>query len=1222
MLKDIGQLIRFLQEGRLSATDVRDIADDFGRKTNTHQSLSDDLDEGGTSARISSLVNFALRRNGLPILLDIMCEWRSDLRASLTELGFPDSHLSEARNVFLQWVVRDTQYVDTTGVLQTHRHVRVSLDAIYVPLEAFNDVPPNIMDLSRLSHKDADFRATASTIDVAGAGQLSTSTLETQSILQSSQHILSERNHIAHGGRPVTADVIRLVSQKFRLVLLGDPGGGKSTLVRYLALRHAQALLAEQSAIDDGVLVRFPILIRLADYVESGAWQTHSLSAYLPHYFARRECHLNDLDVVLRAQLSLGQCLVMLDGLDEIVSSDARRSVVQRIQDFASTFGGPTATPNHILITSRSAGYREVPLQTPFEVYTLSALSDKTIRLFLERWCPAVEAFETPDLPAEVHTQAAQREMTALLDALKVQGVRRLAENPLMLRTLALIHKVGRQLPQKRIDLYRLAAETLGYTWRVAQGVREDALLAQSRLFDPLYRDRLLGQLAYWIHLNRQTGLITESDVYRVLGRAWAEIERRPWQDDDPDLMIQKEIRQFLAVVREHTGLFVEKAPQQYGFLHLTFEEYYAARDLVSRSRTRIQRIRKHLHDPRWEEPILLALGYIGLTTPGDAEDLIEGAILGQGEQAREFGIEIDEAEVILDRSYLFVLRCLADDIPVAPALLETLLRRLEDEITHQTDRAHYSSYRNALTNRLRQLKGSRAGTLFGSRLCRALQDADPIVRERTITALSYIVIQTLETLTALRAALADPHLPVVLYTTRILKQWDITSLIAEFLEQASVEDATVRMHAIDVLSLLAPDDSKVADVLRNAMLDESVGVRCAAAAGLGNLHHLASPDVLMLCLGTLDSDPIVRNNAIGSLGRTLDYPFSEHFEHIVEVLCEALDDPDGNVRDSAFTALLVSDEGQQLTPAFLNLLKNANPSIRATGAYLLGNIDDGSEEVVTALFAASDDANYDVREAALENLARLIPDSSEAIQILLHELPKAATDVKAALISCLGNDSEETSDVIEAISGACRDRDDAVRAAGVEALGRLVDRLPSAQNILIDAFSDTSDDVRIKAVYALNSVKPLSSQLSMAVQLLLADTSPAIVDAAASILYIRGEPEDGLAEALYTALDQQNHHSVKGIVEALTRLAPDTDRLIAALLSTYDVAPAVCITALVAVAQRFPHRTGEIVQIVRQKHYEALHNSSITEMGAVLREATFTGLWQLYSTISTANTP
>jgi predicted NACHT family NTPase len=80
----------------------------------------------------------------------------------------------------------------------------------------------------------------------------------------------------------------------------------------------------------------------------------------------------------------------------------------------------------------------------------------------------------------------------------------------------------------------------------------------------------------------------------------------------------------------------MERAPRRYGFLHLTCEEYYVARYLVASSRRRARLIDKHLHQPRWEEPILLAIGFVGLDYPKEASELVEGAILAQGEVAEE----------------------------------------------------------------------------------------------------------------------------------------------------------------------------------------------------------------------------------------------------------------------------------------------------------------------------------------------------------------------------------------------------------------------------------------------------------------------------------------------------------------------------------------------------------------------------------------------------------
>src|SRR5262249_21190103 len=149
---------------------------------------------------------------------------------------------------------------------------------------------------------------------------------------------------------------------------------------------------------------------------------------------------------------------------------------------------------NRFIITSRIAGYRSAPLATPFAHYTVQEMDELQIRRFLQCWCIAIETAQTPDLSLEMRQAVAQREIDGIMQAVHAaSGVRRLAANPLLLRTLALIHRTGAQLPQKRIELYKLAADTLARTWRTAQGVPESALVSE------LYLMRLLRVVAYWL---------------------------------------------------------------------------------------------------------------------------------------------------------------------------------------------------------------------------------------------------------------------------------------------------------------------------------------------------------------------------------------------------------------------------------------------------------------------------------------------------------------------------------------------------------------------------------------------------------------------------------------------------------------------------------------------------------------------------------------------------
>ena len=366
------------------------------------------------------------------------------------------------------------------------------------------------------------------------------------------------------------------------------------------------------------------------------------------------------------------------------------------------------------------------------------------------------------------------------------------------------------------------AADTLGRTWRPAQGVPESALVGERNL------TRLLSTLSYWLHVHKPTGIATEQEVYNILGEEWARINRLSWDANDPDPAILHEVDGFLRKVREHTGLFVERAPKRYGFMHLTFEEYYAARHLVALPRQAAQRIRQHLHDPRWDEPILLALGFMGLDYPEETEKLLETAILAEGEEAEDLQFTPSRYEEILGRDYLFALRCLGDNIPADPQLVQRLITRLADEV-HRTGAAQYQRYRTLLETRLAHLVGSNAAPTLSSALLTALRDEDANVRHRVATSLVQLGQASPEVVAELLAALGD-------------------------------EAATVRHRAATSLGQLGRGSPEVVAGLLAALGDADVNVHNSAANSLGQLGQ-DSPEAVAAV--AVEIDPVKRQHLI-----------------------------------------------------------------------------------------------------------------------------------------------------------------------------------------------------------------------------------------------------------------------------------------------------------------------------------------------------------------------
>lgn len=321
----------------------------------------------------------------------------------------------------------------------------------------------------------------------------------------------------------------------------------------------------------------------------------------------------SDIPQLLCEQMRHGQCLMLLDGLDEVFDQESRRLIVERINQFVEEFSA-----NKFVVTSRIAGYRDVKLSERFAEFTIEDMGSEQVEGFLHRWCRAVERAQQPDASEEQWQRVGDEQAGEILGAIQAnEGVKRLTANPLLLTILALIHRNGSRLPHRRVELYALAVKTLTEDWQLGKKLPDapKVMLKESEVVE------LLAPLAYWMHEEKPSGVVTQEEAEERLAAILAELN-----DDEPESeSVRQAVEQFLRKVRETTGLFVERAPGVYGFMHLTFEEYFAARYIADHERSEIlQLIRKHLHEPRWDEPILLALGYYGVHSPRQVNKLVE----------------------------------------------------------------------------------------------------------------------------------------------------------------------------------------------------------------------------------------------------------------------------------------------------------------------------------------------------------------------------------------------------------------------------------------------------------------------------------------------------------------------------------------------------------------------------------------------------------------------
>ena len=398
-------------------------------------------------------------------------------------------------------------------------------------------------------------------------------------------------------------------------VVLGDPGSGKSTLLRFLALSGmSKALQLRYDAKPDN---RLPIVVVLRKYADELKVNADlSLLDYIIRNiqadFSLRSADLQFFEYYLES----GQAVLLFDGLDELPSPDFKEIVRDRIRSFALTYPGNTT-----VITSRIVGY-DNPFRFDEKQYghfRLSALQLEEIEQFVKDW-----------YRVRIDNKAERdRSIGDLIRILKDDdntAIRHLAENPLLLTIVALVHRIDAVLPDERVVLYQKCTETLlntWHTWKFRESEQKNRLRLERR-----NRARMEA-IAHWMQCkSEETGkfvraVVPYRDLHSFLASFIAETERTSSQEMEHE----DSATDFLKFVRKRAGLLIEAGDQQYSFVHLTFQEYLTASHIITANETAgaaglWSTVESYCRNPRWHEVIRLLMG--GLRSPSSQAALLQ----------------------------------------------------------------------------------------------------------------------------------------------------------------------------------------------------------------------------------------------------------------------------------------------------------------------------------------------------------------------------------------------------------------------------------------------------------------------------------------------------------------------------------------------------------------------------------------------------------------------
>ncbi len=394
-----------------------------------------------------------------------------------------------------------------------------------------------------------------------------------------------------------------LVADGDDLFILGDPGAGKTTFLKMAAIKAARGELRRQ----DDAPTRIPIFITLRQHARTD----RSLYESVKHEL--NVCGFPEADTIVDFLLRSGRALLLWDALDEVATDEDQRSIlVAEMHDFMRKYDRC-----QYVISCRIAAADYTFHERRLRYVKMAPFSDNQIERYLKNWFGDKHELAT-DCVEELHEE-------------RHKGLRELARTPILLTLLAIAYEETLSFPSRRVDIYYQAIEALLRKWDADRGIRRG---------QEVYAGLELGYK--WDLMTEVAADAFNNGEYLLTRQEWGD-RIRDYLEALPGISPGVDGGLVLDDMAARHGLFVQQTPRLYSLPHLSFQEYFTARDIKENiQHGSLERLLDHMGEDQWREIFLLTASSLRRK---DAENFFNLFV----ERLQRMAADVEPIECLLD---------------------------------------------------------------------------------------------------------------------------------------------------------------------------------------------------------------------------------------------------------------------------------------------------------------------------------------------------------------------------------------------------------------------------------------------------------------------------------------------------------------------------------------------------------------------------------------------